>query len=130
MDDLFTPNDWLKRAKSNLNRGKESDNLEEREIFIEDLCFDLQQSVEKALKAVLIKYEINFPRTHDISELIKLIKLRTTIEIPDIIKNSADLTKYAVKTRYPNWNKISEEAYKEAVNLAENVYKWASQQIE
>lgn len=43
----------LKRAKSNLNRGKECDHLELREIFIEDLCFDLQRSVEKVLKAVL-----------------------------------------------------------------------------
>jgi HEPN domain-containing protein len=55
MDNNYDPLsgiEWLKRAKSNLNRGKESQDLEAREIFIEDLCFDLQQCAEKALKAL------------------------------------------------------------------------------
>ena len=42
--------DWLRRAKSNLERarvGKIKD-----EILYEDLCFDCQQSAEKALKAL------------------------------------------------------------------------------
>ncbi len=131
MDDLFTPEDWLRRSYSNLIRGKNT-NLKDpmfEGVFIEDLCFDLQQATEKALKAILIKFGVMFPKTHDISELIKLIKTKTTIQIPDFIKESAELTKYAVKTRYPNWNTVSENAYREAVIQAEKVYYWAKEQI-
>jgi len=42
---------WLERAKSNLDRaryGKTS-----RYVLYEDLCFDCQQVVEKSLKALL-----------------------------------------------------------------------------
>ena len=129
MDNSFTPHDWLKRAKSNLNLGKESDNLEEREIFIEDLCFNLQQAVEKALKALLIHYGVEFPPTHDISKLLKEIEKNTTLIIPDYIKNAIDLTPYAVKTRYPNWNPISKDKYKQAVEIADNVFNWVREQI-
>ncbi len=89
------------------------------------MCFDLHQAAEKSFKAVLIHYEIAFPKTHDLSELIKLIKMKTTVSVPDYIKDSAELTKYAVLTRYPNWNKISNETYLEAVKLSEKVYIWA-----
>ena len=50
---------WMQRAKSNLakaNAGQVSD-----EIFFEDICFDAQQGVEKALKALCIANEIVFP---------------------------------------------------------------------
>lgn len=114
--DNFTAIDWLKRAKSNLNRGKECFNLEEREIFIEDLCFDLQQSAEKSLKALLIKFDRGFPKTHDIAKLY-------------YIKDAVFLTPYSVKTRYPNWNIISDEKYKQAVEIAENIYNWAEKII-
>jgi len=128
--DNFTANDWLKRAKSNLNRGKECHNLEEREIFIEDLCFDLQQSTEKSLKAILVNFDITFPKIHDIAKLLKEIEKRTTVKIPEYIKDATLLTPYAVKTRYPNWNLISEGKYKQAVEIAESVYNWAKKIIE
>ena len=41
---------WIKRAKSSLilSKSKKTD-----EIYYEDLCFDAQQSAEKALKALI-----------------------------------------------------------------------------
>ena len=44
---------WLKRARSNLERAKMGKVTQE--ILYEDLCFDAQQAVEKSLKAILIK---------------------------------------------------------------------------
>jgi HEPN domain-containing protein len=44
--------EWIKRSKSNLERAKAGQVSED--ILFEDLCFDCQQSVEKALKALLI----------------------------------------------------------------------------
>lgn len=124
---------WLKRAKNNLELAK---NIEKEafseyggEIFYEDACFELQQSAEKSLKALLIYYGKDFPKTHDLSELIKLIKKVTTVNIPEFIKKSVRLSPYAVITRYPNFAKINEEKYKEALNLAESVYNWVKTEI-
>jgi len=128
MDDV---NVWLVRAKSNLMRGKNSSYLDLRDISIEDLCFDLQQCAEKCLKAILIANNAEFPKTHNISELLILIRLKTTIIIPEEIKEASLLTDYAVNTRYPSdYTPVSEEEHREAVKTAEDVYNWAKNIIE
>ena len=65
-----TPQEWLRRAKSNLARAKQP---KPDEAVWEDLCFDAQQAAEKALKAVLIFCSIDFPRTHNIRVLLSLL---------------------------------------------------------
>lgn len=124
---------WLKRAKSNLElaRNINKNFFEEYggEICFEDACFELQQSAEKALKALLIYSGSDFPKTHDIAELIKLIKKHTTIEIPEQIKKAVRLTPYPVITRYPNFAKINEDKYKEALELADSVYGWVKKEL-
>jgi len=65
-----TPQDWLRRAKGNLARAKQA---KPKEAFWEDLCFDAQQATKKAIKAVLTCREIDFPKTHDIRELLTLL---------------------------------------------------------
>ena len=107
---LYSAEEWIKRAESNFtiatsfDIGSLSDN-----IYLDDLCFELQQSVEKAIKAILVKYGINFPKTNDIDELLKLLKQRTTILIPSYIVDGVILTPHAITSRYPNWNTISDE---------------------
>jgi HEPN domain-containing protein len=58
---------WLKRAKSNLQIAKAGKVFED--ILYEDLCFDCEQAVEKALKAllVLMKSKIQFHLLHTLS---------------------------------------------------------------
>ena len=51
--------EWLRRAKSNLERAKAGRICED--ILYEDLCFACQQAVEKALKALLISINREFP---------------------------------------------------------------------
>jgi HEPN domain-containing protein len=127
MDKSSDFKEWLKRASSNLNLGK---NII-KGVNIEDLCFNFQQSVEKSLKAVLIKYEIQVPRTHSISELLSLLKLNS-INVPfEIEQNAPSLNIYAVETRYPdNYFLVDEEDYKEALLIAQNVYDWAKRLLE
>jgi HEPN domain-containing protein len=119
--------EWLKRSKSNLEMakaGKSSD-----EILYEDLCFHCQQAIEKSLKGLLIYLGIDFPFTHSISALVKLIK-ESRIEPPDFVCNSAKTTVYAVGTRYPlEQEPVTEEEYKEALTLAEQVYNWVIEKI-
>jgi HEPN domain-containing protein len=80
---------WLKRAKSNLQIAKAGKVFED--VLYEDLCFDCEQAVEKALKALLISIDVSFPRTHSISHLIELIE-EQNIKVPDEIKDSISLT--------------------------------------
>lgn len=133
MDEEKDYKSWLKRAKSNLARAKNinKEDLEiyEGDIFLEDLCFDLQQCVEKSLKALLIYYGVNFPKTHDLAELFRLVKKHTTIKIPQEIKKASRLTTYAVITRYPSWNRIEEEKYLEALELGESLYYWVVDEV-
>jgi len=98
MRNLERANQWLKRAKSNMARARAG--RVSPEILYEDLCFDSQQVVEKALKALCAYHNIAFPRTHDIAYLIELLT-KGDVTIPDDIQHSKLLTSYAVETRYP-----------------------------
>ena len=76
---------WLKRARSNLERAKMGKVTQG--ILYEDLCFDAQQAVEKSLKAILIKLNQSFPNTHSIGILLKLIE-EAGVEIPKNINQA------------------------------------------
>lgn len=125
--------EWLLRARSNLEHAKRV-NKEDLVIyggyiFFEELCFDLQQCVEKSLKGLLIYHNIEFPKTHSISKLIELLQ-ENGIEFPDELLSSIDLTVYAVETRYPaSQDRITEQEYKESLKIAQNLYDWAEHQI-
>jgi HEPN domain-containing protein len=60
------PREWLNRARSNLLQAK----AQRRGVYLEDLCFSAQQAAEKAIKALLIKYDVKFPYTHDLAKLL------------------------------------------------------------
>jgi HEPN domain-containing protein len=62
-------------------------------------CFHAQQATEKALKALLVAYGIDFPRSHALERLLSLLPTATAIEFDaDAIE---ELTPWAVAGRYP-----------------------------
>lgn len=61
--------------------------------------FHAQQAVEKAIKSVLTRAAIEFPRTHNISMLIELLR-RHDIELPPDADDLARLTPFGVAFRY------------------------------
>jgi len=114
--------EWLKRARSNLALAKARTS---EEIYLEDLCFELQQAAEKSLKAVLIAKHITFRFVHDLAELMTLLD-QNGVEIPSQIRQAASLTDYSVEARYPGpFEAVTPDEYKEALGLAENVVAWA-----
>jgi HEPN domain-containing protein len=124
---------WLLRAKSNfehaLKVNKEDLAINGGHIFYEELCFNLQQSVEKAYKALLIAKNIDFPRTHSISKLVELLQLNNII-LPDYLLPSLDLTIYAVETRYPGYqDTITTQEYLESAKIAQKALEWVNQQV-
>ncbi|MBI4678667.1 MAG: HEPN domain-containing protein [Elusimicrobia bacterium] len=121
-----TPRDWLRRAKSNLARAKQS---KPAGAVWEDLCFDAQQAAEKAIKAVLVLLGVGFPKTHDIRELLGLAG-QADLDIPQEVQDAMDLTDYAVATRYPSAAEpVTREEYGQAVGMAELVVQWAERTI-
>ncbi|MEI8390281.1 MAG: HEPN domain-containing protein [bacterium] len=124
MDNKTKAKQFIKRAKSNLIRGKETSYLDLKEIAIEDLCFDLQQSAEKSLKAVLTFYGIDYPFSHKLNILIDLLE-ENSVEIPEFVKDSVILNAFAVEARYDDVLHLTEDVHKESVEITENVYNWA-----
>ena len=128
MRNLERANQWLKRAKSNMARARAG--RVSPEILYEDLCFDSQQVVEKALKALCAYHNIAFPRTQDIAYLIELLT-KGDVTIPDDIQHSKLLTSYAVETRYPgDYEPVDESDYATAVEIAGKVLAWVEKNIE
>jgi len=117
--------EWIAIAKSNLEIGKTFTKSKPKNIRYEDLCFELQQCVEKALKAVLLYKGIKITKTHSIGYLLEQLS-SVNVKIPDKIKESAKLTSYSVETRYPgDFYKIKKAEYLSVVKIAQNVYDWA-----
>ncbi|MBC8277734.1 MAG: HEPN domain-containing protein, partial [FCB group bacterium] len=94
-----------------------------------DLCYHAQQAVEKSLKALLIHFRIELIKTHNIGRLID--QLAKDIEIPQNIRKSDILSKYAIDFRYPgDYEDITQEDWKIAAGIAQKVINWAKRIIE
>jgi HEPN domain-containing protein len=116
---------WLDRAKSSLAISKNKAN---EDVFYEDLCFQAQQAVEKALKGLLIFYSVDPEKTHNLVSLIK--ELSKYCDLPEEVNETAILNDYAVQTRYPgDYTPIEEEEYNNAVTIAGKCVKWVEKKI-
>jgi len=98
----------------------------EETILYEDLCFDCQQAVEKSLKALLVAEDQESPHTHIIARLLETLE-QGGVKIPEDVKSAADLTEYAVHTRYPGlYEPVTAEEFQEALAVAERVHEWVN----
>lgn len=94
---------FLYKAIIDLNSAKyllEGFNKDNVEIDIEKIYFELQQSAEKALKSLLSKHGIKFPKSHDIEQLIRMCE-EEAIPLIQGIEKLIELSDYAVEGRYP-----------------------------
>jgi HEPN domain-containing protein len=84
-------------------------------------CWLAQQAAEKALKAILVFLQVDFPRSHDLDVLRHLIPgdWQVAVEHPDL----ADLTEWAVEARYPgDWPEATAADARDAVQRARAVW--------
>ena len=96
---------------------------------MEDLCFDAQQAAEKAIKAVMMSQEIEFPYTHDIAHLLGMLT-DDGLPVSDSVLRATTLTPFAVHTRYPGLDEpVEEPEYLRAIEIAEAVVRWAERQL-
>lgn len=121
-DEPFSPKVWLARARSNLALARAGRQIQG--VYLEDLCFEAQQAAEKALKALCVHLNLDFPKTHSLASLVDMIATGGIIP-PENIRASVILTQYAVHTRYPGLvESVTSSEYETAVLLAEIVVDW------
>ncbi len=92
---------WIEKADADLEvaqriAAEAADNLRIREI----VGFHCQQAAEKYLKALLTRYQIEFPKTHDIKALLQLLGSPSS-SVADSLSSARWLTPFGVEIRYP-----------------------------
>lgn len=109
-----------------------TENLDSANILLESKLYNpclqnIQQAVEKALKAILIENEIQLKKTHDILELKMMLK-NNNIEI-DLSDEGCDFlnsiylpSKYPIGSVIPDYNP-DDSVCKEALTIALNARK-------
>ena len=69
--------------------------------FREIVAFHCQQAVEKYLKALLVRRQIEFPKTHDIAKLLDRVAT-VNADIAESLRDADVLTPFGVEARYPS----------------------------
>ncbi len=112
-------NQWLQKADQDMRAAEALLSNDPPLLYVS--CFHSQQAAEKYLKAFLVSNQINFPKTHDIQQLLDLIE-----SVKPALARSLDraivLTEYAAEVRYPGG--LSEpdgDETRSALRLAEQV---------
>ena len=80
-------------------------------------CYFAQQAAEKAIEALLVRYGIDFPKTHNLNALRNLLPAdhRVVQEFPDL----AELSAWVAEGRYPgDWPEPAEQDAQGAVTQA------------
>lgn len=86
----------LKKAANDLIAAEATLNIEQA---LDTVCFHAQQAVEKSLKAILALYDIDYPRRHDLGELLNLT-VPLAPQIAPLEDRILRMTPYAVEARY------------------------------
>ena len=119
------PREWMNRARSNLLLAK--NRIEG--VHLADLCFQAQQAAEKAIKALLIQRDIEFPYVHDLIRLLALLD-EAGCAVPERVLAARELTRYATASRYPSLHdRVSKPQYAAAIRIAEAVVRWAEEKL-
>jgi hypothetical protein len=76
----------------------------------------------------LIFYNIEPDFTHNIGILLK--ELEKVTDIPENVRETIELTTYAVQTRYPGeYDEITKEEYEKSIKTAKNCLDWVENKI-
>jgi len=84
--------------------------------------FHSQQCVEKYLKAVLVLKKIDFPKTHDLIELLSILKEKEPL-LDALTPALRILNPFSVQFRYPGESATVEESLK-ALSAMKHVRKF------
>lgn len=89
---------WVTRAEEDLLAAQHTMTLVER-CPLSTVCFHSQQCAEKYLKGLLTSLGLDFPRTHDLMELLPLVPHEVGLGLT--VEDLGSLNRYALETRCP-----------------------------
>lgn len=93
------------------------------------VCFHAQQCAEKCLKAYLVFVDRDFPKTHDLQNLLKLCADHDP-SFASMEDDARILSDYAVEVRYvDDWRTIESEEAVNAMEMAMNIYEHVKQKL-
>jgi HEPN domain-containing protein len=87
---------WLAYARDDL---RAAEALKSSQIPARISCFHAQQAAEKAIKAVFVVEQVDFPYTHDLVRLAEALPPGWSIDASSA--DLGDLSRWAVESRYP-----------------------------
>lgn len=111
--------DWLRKAEGDLRAAEHLLEVEQEDFFT--AAFHAQQAAEKFLKALLVRFQIPFPKTHNIEQLLDLAT-PSAAPIQEELASATLLTPFGVEFRYPGDDIVDRETAQEAVHEAEHVH--------
>ena len=86
------------------------------------VCFLAQQAAEKAVKAILVFCQIEFPKSHDLEALVNMIPEGWTVKSRDL--DFSTLTEWAVEARYPgDWPEATHSDAQTALAIATQILR-------
>lgn len=91
--------------------------------IVDTACFHCQQCAEKYIKAYLEEHDIDFPRSHNLMQILDLC-IRLDEEFESLRLSLQSLEHYAITVRYPGLRvpyELGEEAMKIAGYIREFV---------
>jgi HEPN domain-containing protein len=111
---------WFGKARDFLKVAKES-----KEKYPWLSCF--QQSVEFAIKGILMKYKGTYLFTYDLSELLETLNKELSVTVPEEIMKECDfLTPHYTLTRYSIVSSYNVRKAENCIGSAEKVLIWLS----
>lgn len=93
--------DWIDFAQVDLDVAIEL--LDNGDRFFPSILYHLQQSVEKALKALLVLQDMKMLKTHDLDLLLTKLE-ETPLFEPRLISLIQTLEPFSVEVRYPGFD--------------------------
>lgn len=114
-------NEWIKKAEDNYSSALTLSRRRNRPVP-DVICNQCQQCIEKYLKALLTRYKISFPKTHDLMQLEELVA-PADAEIRSIHAEFLTLNPYGIDIRYPGLEASLEEA-KQALRAMKSARKF------
>lgn len=102
--------------------------IDNAEIADDVIGFHAQQTIEKALKAVLAIHRVEFPRTHDLRFLLQLVEDHD-VDVPAAVAAARWLTPWAAEFRYDEPEAATLDRA-ESLESAERAIEWARSVVE
>ncbi len=110
---------WLDKAAADFDAAEQLRSEGDR--FREIIGFHCQQAAEKYLKALLVRHQVEFPMTHDITKLLHRV---ATVDsnLAESLRDADVLSPFGVEMRYPSDGpEVLQGGEAEAIDIARRV---------